>query len=220
MKKVACGEFVKRQTPQSGYSHFEGTWKELEFLVEKTLLANEDLAKVFGARLEECDGIIPGYRDGVILVKMNPVKFCSAIVELNEESKLRANYAPRREGEAPFVRVSAQAQKQRAKHASVVLYRHDVLMENNEAETDAEWEIVAIKARVSDEEEPMDPYTMARNFLHLSGGTKGDFSAQQFAESIVYWNNHCMMQAQSSLKSRLEKLVSRLLNTFRPRKIY
>lgn len=173
-KKVAAGEFVKRQTPESGYSHFEGTWEELEKMAE------------------ESNSIRPGYKDGVILVDLEPSRFRSAIVQLAEESKLTANYAPRRLGEDPFIRISAKAKKQQAKHASVVLYRHDVLAENNERETDAEWEIVAIKARVSEEEEPMDPYTMARNFLHLKGGTKGDFTAEQFAKSIVYWNNHCM----------------------------
>lgn len=180
-KKVACGEFVKRQTPESGYSHFEGSWEELEEWAARRL-----------RRPEWADAIHPGYRDGVILVDMPEQHFYSAIVKLDEESKLTANYSPRRVGEAPFIRVSAKAKKQRAKFAQVVLYRHDVLAENNERETDAEWEIVCIKARVTEEEEPMDPYTMARNFLHLSGGTKGDFTAEQFAKSILYWNNHCM----------------------------
>lgn len=185
-KKVACGEFVKRQTKESGYSHFEGSWDELADIAAAYL--NTGLCN-------------PGYKDGVVLVSMpkldgfgNPVlsRFRSAIVDLEENSKLTANYAPRRLGEDPFIRVSAKGKKQVAKHASLVLYRHDVLDENDERETSAEWEIVAIKARVTEEEEPMDPYTMARNFLHLKGGTKGDFTAEQFAKSIVYWNNHCM----------------------------
>lgn len=177
-KKVACGEFVKRQTPESGYSHFEGTWEELEKIVLDSM----------------CDpsNIHQGYKDGVLLVNVPPTWFQSAIVKLDESSKLTANYAPRRVGEAPFIRVSAKAKKQWAKYAQVVLYRWDVLAENNERETDAEYEVVCIKARVTTEEEPMDPYTMARNFLHLAGGTKGDFSAEDFAKSIVYWNNHCM----------------------------
>lgn len=178
-KKVACGEFVKRQTPESGYSHFEGTWDQLEELVTKQMEADP-------TRIQ------PGYKDGVVLVDLVSYGFRSAIVKLTEETKMSANYAPRRIGEDPFIRVSAKAKKQPAKYAQVVLYRHDVLDENNERETDAEWEIVAIKARVTEEEEPMDPYTMARNFLHLKGGTKGDFTAEQFAKSIVYWNNHCM----------------------------
>jgi hypothetical protein len=178
-KKVACGEFVKRQTSESGYSNFIGSWEELEELVTHML--------------DYPPYITPGYRDGVLLVEVTPSHwFRSAIIDLNEKSKLTANYASRRLGEAPFIRVSGKAKKQVAKYASVVLYRHDVLAENNERETDAEWEIVAIKARISEEEEPMDPYTMARNFLHLEGGTKGDFTAEQFAKSIVYWNSHCM----------------------------
>jgi hypothetical protein len=177
-KLVACGSFVKRQTKESGHSHFDGSWDQLE-----------DWSAIM---MQTESRVHSGYRDGVILVDMNANDFFSAIVDLDEDSKLKANFAPRRLNEAPFIRVSAKAKKQQAKYASVVLYRYDVLEENNERETDATWEIVAIKARVSDEEEPMDPYTMARNFLHLEGGTKGDFTAEQFAKSIVYWNNHCM----------------------------
>lgn len=193
-KKVACGEFVKRQTPESGYSHFEGSWEELEELVTHML--------------DYPPYITPGYKDGVLLVEVTPAHwFLSAIVKLNEESKMIASYAPRRLGEAPFIRVSAKSEKQKAKYASVVLYRHDVLAENNERETDAEWEIVAIKARTTEEEEPMDPYTMARNFLHLKGGTKGDFTAEQFAKSIVYWNNHCMTTGKPKWFRKLMNFV-------------
>lgn len=194
-KKVACGEFVKRQTPESGYSHFDGTWGELEILVGQVMMNPENVK--------------PGYKDGVILVELCSYGFYSAIVELDEETKMTANYAPRRLGEAAFIRVSAKAKKQSAKFAQVVLYRHDVLAENNERETNAEWEIVAIKARVTEEEEPMDPYTMARNFLHLKGGTKGDFTAEQFAKSILYWNNHCMTTGKPKWYRKIVKLFTR-----------
>ena len=187
MKKIACGEFVKRQTPESGFSHFNGSWEELEFMVSYWFLERPHLPYTK-----------QGYRDGVIIQELPPDRFESAVVDLDEDSKLTANFAARRDGEAPFVRVSAKSYKQKAKHASVVLYRRDVLAENNENETDADWEIVAIKARTSKEEEPMDPYTMARNFLHLQGGTKGDFSAEDFAKSIVYWNNHAMTTGATS----------------------
>jgi hypothetical protein len=179
---VKCGEFVKRQTPESGFSHFEGSWEELE--------------RRTASRMSDPKNITPGYRDGVILVDLylpySDYQFYSAVVKLDENTKLISNFAPRRPGEDPFIRVAAKAKKQRTLNASVVLYRLDVLAENNERETDADWEIVAIKARTSDEEEPMDPYTMARNFLQLKGGTKGDFTAEQFAKSILYWNTHCM----------------------------
>lgn len=178
VKYVAAGDFVKRQTPESGFSHFNGTWEELEWLVEYYFI--------------ELKNFRLGYKPGVVLVDLPPTGFESALVKLDMFDKLTASYSPRRITEAPYVRVSVAADKQPAKFASVVLYSKAVLDENNEATTDAEWEIVCIKARVTDEEEPMDPYTMARNFLHLEGGTKGDFTAQQFAESIVYWNNHAM----------------------------
>jgi hypothetical protein len=200
MKKVACGEFVKRQTKESGYSHFEGTWEQLEELVTKQMEADPTR-------------IHPGYKDGVVLVDLVSYGFRSAIVQLND-SKMIASYAPRRLGEAPFIRVSAKSKKQKAKYASVVLYRHDVLAENNERETDAEWEIVAIKARTTEEEEPMDPYTMARNFLHLKGGTKGEFTAEQFAKSIIYWNNHVMCNGKPKWYRKLKQFVDNILKIF------
>ena len=193
MATVKCGNFVKRQTETSGFSHFDGTWEQLENLA--------------GLRLNAEHGIKNGYRDGVILLDMPSKWFYSAIVDLDSTTKLIANYAPRREGEAPFLRVSAKAKKQKAKHALIVLYRSDVLAENNERETDADWEIVAIKARASDEEEPMDPYTMARNFLHLKGGTKGTFSAEDFAKSIVYWNSHVMTSGSQPWYKRCLSLI-------------
>jgi hypothetical protein len=194
MKMVACGEFVKRQTPESGYSHYEGTWAELEDMVSFHMTYNPS-------------NIVPGYRDGVVLVPLPASYFRSAIVDLNENCKLRANYSPRRPGEDPFIRVSTKAEKQVATHASVVVYRWDVLEENNERETNAEWEIVCIKARTSEEEDPMEPMTMARNFLHMKGGTQGTFTAEQFAKSIVYWNNHTMAVGKPGWYKKIAKLI-------------
>src|SRR5579885_1107886 len=97
-KKVACGEFVKRQTPESGFSHFEGTWAELEHIVESSM-AKPQLVR-------------PGYKDGVILVDIDPGymhrKFYSSIVKLDENIKISATYAPRRIGEAPFIRLGTK----------------------------------------------------------------------------------------------------------------
>jgi hypothetical protein len=202
---VKCGEFVKRQTPESGFSHFEGSWEELE--------------RRTASRMSDPKNITPGYRDGVILVDLylpySNHQFYSAVVKLDENTKLISNFAPRRPGEDPFIRVAAKAKKQRTLNASVVLYRLDVLAENNERETDADWEIVAIKARTSDEEEPMDPYTMARNFLQLKGGTKGDFTAEQFAKSILYWNTHCMTAGKPKWYKKLASLFRSLLSFIR-----
>lgn len=215
---IKCSEFVKRQTPESGFSHFNGTWKELEELIEYVFLYYPKQVRA-------------GYKDGVCLVDLYPhkdytnfytpnfpldaiSKFYSAIVPLTEETKLVASYAPRQLGEKPFIRVAAHGTKQRAKYASVVLYRADVLAADDDRSTDADWEIIAIKARTSEEEEPMDPYTMARNFLHLKGGTKGDFTAEQFAQSIVYWNNHTMCVGKKSIWKRFWNWLRASLRDF------
>jgi hypothetical protein len=189
-KLVACGEFVKRQTKDSGYSYFDGSWELLEQMAERSLKFDR-----------EC--IMPGYRNGVIIVNVLPFNFYSAIVNLTEATKINASYSPRREGEGSYIRVCASMEKQEAKYASLVLYRKDVLDENDERQTGAEWEIVAIKASVDQEEEPMNPMTMARNFLHLKGGTQGTFTAEQFAKSIVYWNSHCMAASKQPWYNRL-----------------
>lgn len=199
MRSVVCSEFVKRQTPESGFSHFDGTWEELERLVLSTFLSNQESVRL-------------GYKKGVVLIDLPAHKFFSGIVKLNEDTKLVSEYAPRREGEDPHIRTAAIGEKQQAKYASVVLYHKDVLAENNERSTNADWEIVCIKARVTEKEEPMDPYTMARNFLHMKGGTKGDFSAQDFAESIVYWNNHAMCVGKRSLWQRIKLIFSRVVD--------
>lgn len=190
-RKLACSEFVKRQTKESGYSHFDGTWEELEDIVLRCM--------------SDPNNVIPGYKDGVILVKVpasgfakKQYRFYSGVVSLSDRSIIYADYSPRRLGEDSFIRCNTKADKQIAKHVEIVCYRADILAEDNDRSGDADWEIVCIKARVSDEEEPMDPYTMARNFLHMKGGTKGDFTAEQFAKSIVYWNNHCMCAGKRS----------------------
>ena len=80
-----------------------------------------------------------------------------------------------------------------AKFVDIVLYRHDVLAENNERSTDACWEIISINASPI-ENLPMQPMTMARNMLNKEGGTKAEYTGQQFAESLWFWKEHCMYE--------------------------
>jgi hypothetical protein len=120
-----------------------------------------------------------------------PEKFFSGVVELEPETPLRAIFSARRKGEDPYVQVEALGgQKLPAKVAEVVLYRHDVL--GSDASTDAGWEIVSMNARATEEPEPLTPVAMARNFLELPGGTKAEYSAEQFAQAIVYWSRRAM----------------------------
>ena len=175
MTMIKTNEFATRHTADSKFSHFEGTWEQLEALV------TEHFAEA-----------APGYRDGVVLVPVPVDGFFTPVVPLEEGMELRSVFEPRREGEAPFVQTTVKGvgEKSPAKGVSIVLYHHDVLQEDDGASTDAEWEIVSIQARVTEGEEPMHPYTMARNFLHMDGGTKGEFSAEDFAQAILFHFTH------------------------------
>jgi hypothetical protein len=186
---IALNDFVRRQTPESPYSHFEGTEDELIQLV--CLCFHEGKQ---------------GYKPGVLLVPVPPERFRSSTVQVNLETPLRAVFGARREPEAPYLSVRAQGKKTQAKYAFVVLYSHAVLVEGNEATTDCDFEIVSINARESVEEEPMDPMTMARNFLVLEGGTRGDFTAQQFAESIVYWSTRALVDSPQPAAKKLSSV--------------
>ncbi|MBU2502315.1 DUF3228 family protein, partial [bacterium] len=72
-------------------------------------------------------------------------------------------------------------------HAGVVLYSREALLENGGTRSgDADWEIVCLLAG-PEEDEPMDPLTMARNMLAKPGGTPCTYTAEQFAEAVWYW---------------------------------
>lgn len=185
MPSIGISDFVRRQTPESSYSHFGGTWEELVAIVS----ANFDKAA-------------EGYKPGVKLVPIpfatlsdyTDKEFYSSTIRVNPHTTLVPKFAWRREAEAPFIHVRAKGSKEVASYGFVVLYSHAVLMEGGEATTECDWEIISINVRTTETEEPMDPMTMARNFLRLPGGTKGEFSAQQFAESIVYWSQRALVE--------------------------
>ena len=110
-------------------------------------------------------------------------------------------FESRREGEKPYKKTITFGKKQPAKHVDVVLYRKDVLEEdslNKDELTGAEWEIVSVNARITKEPLPIPPQTMARNQLadteDGAGGTKADYSGDEFAESIMFWNTHCLIR--------------------------
>jgi hypothetical protein len=174
-RNVSVGEFVRRQTPESRFSHFDGTWDELVELVETC----------FGQAK-------PGYRKGVVLVTLPAGRFFSGVVEVTPQIELCAKFTARRPGEAAAIVVTAAGEKLPAKVVDVVLYHRDVLKESGEPLPKTDWEIISINARPTEEEEPMNPVAMARNFLGLPGGTKADYSPEEFAKAIVYWSTRAM----------------------------
>jgi len=175
---IAINDFARRQTADSKFSHCVKGWNYVIGQAEKGFTSAK-----------------PGYRDGVVLVAAeDPQAFLTGITKVNADTRLETVFEARREGEQPFVSVVAKGgNKVPAKTVEIVLYRHDVLQENNEASTDAAWEVVSINAWPHEGQDLPCPITMARNFLALAGGTKANHTAEEFAQSILFWSQHAML---------------------------
>lgn len=185
MGLIGISEFVKRQTPQSKYNHFEGDWETLIKLVESQWEKRQASPHNRGVMLVP----VPDYE---------LYRFFSSIVPVTEGSRLRAEFSPRVSGEAPFIQVEVTGgQKVPAKHAEIILYSHETLAKDGDAPPtrEADYYVVSINAYATEETEPMSPMTMARNFLGLKGGTRPEvpYSAEAFARAILYWSTHARL---------------------------
>jgi hypothetical protein len=187
---IGINDFVRRQTAESEFTHFEATFE---------VVAN--LAREFFNEAK------PGYKDGVCLVPVPPEGFYTGVVELTEGDVLVGKYRARRPGEEPRKAVHAAREgawaegrsKSPAVAVDVVLYRKDVLAENGENTTDCDWEIVSINGRITVEDQPSHPDTLIANHFGLSGGTLTGMSPEEFEaalrESVLYWKNKAMLEA-------------------------
>lgn len=123
--------------------------------------------------------------------------FCPPRANLVVGMPVKAHVVTRQEGEDPYVETYVTPEDAEkfgavletpATYVDVVCYSAAALEENEgDRSSDTEFEIVAILAR-NEEIEPMSPLVMARNFLEKPGGTKSEYSAQEFAEAIYYWS--------------------------------
>lgn len=173
-----------RQTPASEFTHWTLTEAQVLALVDEN----------FNKRK-------PGYREGVVLVPVPPEGFFSPVVILKEGDKLIGEYKARRPGESPRKSVHAinNASKTPAVGVDVILYHRDVLAEDEDAMdlTGAEWEIVSVNARVTEEEQPIAPMTLLANHFHLDGGTKTGMSPAEFERaleaSVLYWKDKALL---------------------------
>lgn len=125
-----------------------------------------------------------------------PLFFCPPRVNLVVGMPVQAHVVARQDGEEPYVETFVTpdvAEKYGynetpAKDVKVVVYSRAALMENGgNPTTNADWEIVTLLCS-SGEQEPMMPLAMARNMLEKAGGTKGDYTAKDFAEAVWYWS--------------------------------
>ena len=171
MDSIGISDFVRRQTPDSHYAHFDGT--------EDQLLAL--LVENWHTRRESGAGIA---------VRVFPAGFWSSTITIDEDIDLHVDFKKRREGEESHVSVTATGNKVSAKRVDIILYHRETLLADGEEVVGTDWEVISINAYPEDAEPPMRPITMARNFLDETGGTKVEYTAEQFAEAIWYWSQH------------------------------
>jgi hypothetical protein len=173
--KVAVNDFARgRHLADAPYSHYEGSFDQLCRLVEQNLdkmvvLADDKDGKVIKVTL-------PG--DG----------FFAAVTQARSGMSFKAHFDSRDSSEHPYFSIkAADGPKVPAAEADLILYSHGKLAVKNEHSTDAEWEIVSINAKRTTGDEPPHPVTMMRNQKDYPGGTKTDYTPEQWADSVEYW---------------------------------
>lgn len=199
MTTIHISNFVRRQTEQSGYSHWT--------------ISDEELLKRIECNLVNAKS---GYRDGVILVALDPEGFFSSVVNLVEGDKLVGEYVARQAGETPRKSTYVVGNKVKSKAVSVyaVLYSHATLLENNENDTDMDYEIVSINASDTEEEMPIPTGALIANHLELSGGTKTNMTDSEFVDllrkSVSYWQTRSLICPEhlKDLPTGLEKVIN------------
>jgi hypothetical protein len=180
MNRIHVNTFATRQTPESRFSHYTGTWQELAALVADAFASAK-----------------PGYREGVVKVPVNPAGFFSGIVQLNEGDKLSGTFEARRDGEEPRKSVGPETlNKIPAKSVDIVLYASTVLAEeddNNLEPVAGNWEIISINANPFEGKMPIHPEVLMHNHFGSTGGTDTNLSDAEFVamlrESFEAWKD-------------------------------
>jgi hypothetical protein len=148
---------------------------------------------------ENWDKAIPGTGEKdlsrKILIPVDSDSFFTSTAILRDDMPLAAMVTKRRPEEDSYVQnfiTPNQAymndiKPEEANFVKIVCYSAEALDENNERSTDCDWEIIAIVGSTV-ENEPMTPLAMARNMLDKEGGTKSEYTAEEFAEAVYYWS--------------------------------
>lgn len=177
---ISFNAFVRRQTESSSFTHWN--------------LSDEEVLARVNANFSQAK---KGYREGVVLVPVPADGFFSSVVKLNPGDQLVGEFKSRRAGEEPRKTIHAKGNKLPAKLVDVVLYHRDVLAENGDNSTDAEWEIISINGNPENEELPILPETLIANHFELSGGTATNMSDSEFVAALktsaLYWKDKAMV---------------------------
>ena len=179
MSRTFALTFAARQTPESRFSHFEGTESELLTLVSRCF----DMAR-------------PGYREGVLCIPVPHGMFKTGIVQLKAGDELTGGFEPRQAGEDSRKFVVAKGEKMPAKHVEIILYNKKVLEEDPDYQAIADWEIISINASPTENPVPIPPDALIANHFGLSGGTDTCMTPEDFEsalrQSVEFWKDKAM----------------------------
>ena len=184
MEKVAVNNFVRRQIKGSGKTYSDS----LSF----DAMAKDAEKQMGNGHYKE------GYRDGVRIVTGSHSltdQFICPFVKINENTELVSRLVRRQPSEEPYIQTRAKSGTPlKASRVEYILYRHDVLAENDEQSTNADWELISIHAIPEGVDKlPMGPVTMMRNQLKLTGGTKAHYSSVEWAEAVRFWQQYAAL---------------------------
>ena len=185
MEKVAVNDFVRRQIKGSGKTYS----KSLSF---EEIAIDAELQMIKGHFKE-------GYRDGVRIVIGSETllnKFVCPFVKLDSSTELKSKVVFRQKGEESYIQIRAKAGiPVEAGRIEYILYRHDVLAENNEQSSNEAWELISIHAIPKGIKKlPIGPVTMMRNQLELKGGTKAEYTSDEWADSVRFWQQYAALE--------------------------
>ena len=185
---VAVNDFVRRQVQGSGKTYsktlsFASIAHHAETQMEKGYFTN-------------------GYRDGVRVVHADESivdDFSCPLVKVDEHTQLVVKLVRRRPEENPYLQTRAVTGIPLiARAVDLIVYRHDVLAENQEYSTNADWELISINAVPKGVEAlPMGPITMMRNQLKFPGGTEAVYSPEEWAESVRFWQEYVALEPEN-----------------------
>ena len=182
---VGVNKFVRRQVKGSGKTYsLSLSFEEIAKYAEKQLAKKKFYA---------------GYRDGVIIVKVEKIlikNFVCPFVKIKNNTVLKSTLVQRQPGEDKYIQtVALNGVPLKTGNVELILYRNDVLAENNESSTNKKWELISINAiPVGAEKLPIGPVTMMRNQLNKKGGTKAEYSSAEWAESVQFWQQYAPLK--------------------------
>lgn len=185
---IDVNDFVRRQVKGSGKTYA----KTLSFA---------SIADHARSQMEK-DCFSEGYRDGVRIIHADQrivEDFVCPYVKLDENIKIISKLVRRRPEEEPYIQTRAMnGALLSAQAVDLILYRHDVLKENQENTTNADWELISINSiPVGVETLPMGPVTMMRNQLALIGGTKAEYSSKEWSRSVQFWQQYAPLEVEN-----------------------